>query len=160
MRVRIPSPAPSFIRLLLQFAVIDEMGKFESIKARQLGVSPSAAMAKLVRMFLFQTLSRLNENVCFRCGKVIERLMELSIDHKEPWLHVDPKLFWDLSNVAVSHKACNSGARRSRPRLYKAGRKEWKASFALMYSDPIKRDKWNARRRELYKFKMAHSSTG
>lgn len=30
-----------------------------------------------------------------------------SIEHKEPWLHNSPELFWDLENITYSHKKCN-----------------------------------------------------
>lgn len=30
-----------------------------------------------------------------------------SIEHIEPWIGVDPDLFWDLDNITFSHKKCN-----------------------------------------------------
>ena len=38
---------------------------------------------------------------------------DLGIDHQEPWLDVSVERFWDLSNIAFSHKVCNNRARRS-----------------------------------------------
>lgn len=49
---------------------------------------------------------------CYRCGGPIERVEELSIDHKEAWMGAsDPvQSFWDLENIAFSHSSCNSAA--------------------------------------------------
>ena len=40
----------------------------------------------------------------------------MSIDHKTPWLHSeDPRgLFFDIDNIAFSHKSCNYSAARNR----------------------------------------------
>ncbi|MBA2733459.1 MAG: HNH endonuclease [Acidobacteria bacterium] len=57
---------------------------------------------------MFDLPQRHNENTCFRCGEKIESAAELSIEHKQPWLDVSANLFWDLSNVALSHGRCNT----------------------------------------------------
>lgn len=134
-------------------------------KTKQLGMRIRTASAKLQRMVLFKMFQRLNEDVCYRCKLKIENLRDFSLDHKKAWLHVDPKLFWELDNIAASHTGCNSGARRGSPRprakKHKDKQSKWRSDFAAMYSDPKKRERWNARRRELYAEKIkARSSSG
>lgn len=65
------------------------------------------ACGQLRRMVMFHVLERHRENVCFRCGDLIERAEDLSIEHKEPWQAVGAQLFWDLNNIAFSHVGCN-----------------------------------------------------
>jgi hypothetical protein len=127
------------------------MGKASEVeKEKQLGMSVTTARHKLGRMLLFRLYQRLGEDTCFRCGEKIERLEDFSVDHKNSWLHGETALFWDLDNVVASHGSCNSGARRSRPKKYPDGRTRSRVKFSEMYADPVKRDKWNKRRRELY----------
>jgi hypothetical protein len=45
-------------------------------------------------------------NQCFRCQQPMT-LMDYSIEHKKEWLGDDSNLFWDISNIAFSHKKCN-----------------------------------------------------
>jgi hypothetical protein len=100
-----------------------EGGKMRAIdkkKVEQLGMSMGTATHRLRKMVLFELLKRYKENICFRCGKEINDLLELTIEHKEPWLHVSPDLFWDVSNIAFSHSRCN---RPDRP-VYNKKRKE------------------------------------
>lgn len=76
--------------------------------AQQLGMSHGAAAGQLRKRILFSLLSRLKENVCFKCGKEISTVDELSIEHKKPWENVSADLFWDLENIAFSHLRCNT----------------------------------------------------
>lgn len=76
-------------------------------KNDQLGMPFGTANARLKKNILFSLLVRLNDNVCFQCGKVIDTVEELSIEHKKPWLDSSPELFWDLNNIAFSHLSCN-----------------------------------------------------
>lgn len=82
-------------------------------KSRQLGMPFGTANAKLRKMILFHLLKKHNENICFQCGKVIETVEELSIEHKKPWLHESTELFWDIADIAFSHLHCNSGTHRN-----------------------------------------------
>lgn len=71
------------------------------------------AWARLRKIVLFDILKRHNENICYQCGKVIESVEVLSIEHKKPWQNENPKLFWSLDNIAFSHLSCNvANARR------------------------------------------------
>lgn len=65
------------------------------------------ACNKLRRMVMFNLLQRHRENVCFRCGKDILCTEDLTLEHKEAWQDVGPDPFWDLNNIAFSHKKCN-----------------------------------------------------
>jgi hypothetical protein len=88
-------------------------------KASQLGMAYGTACYRLRKMLLFHLAQQLELTKCHRCRKPITELSEFSIDHKKPWLHVDPALFWDLNNVAFSHLDCNTAGRRRRPGIPK-----------------------------------------
>lgn len=72
-----------------------------------LGMPAGRAQYKLSRMVLFRQLQKHSENICSRCGQEIQSVNDLSIEHLKPWEGRSGKLFWDLDNVAFSHKACN-----------------------------------------------------
>jgi hypothetical protein len=72
------------------------------------------ASARLKKQVMLHLLQRLGEDLCLRCGQRIERAEDLSLDHRNPWLHVDPGLFWDLNNIAFSHKWCNTTDRNAK----------------------------------------------
>ena len=76
-------------------------------KAEILGMPFGTACNKLRRMVMFELLRRHGENICFKCGKEILRAADLTLEHKEPWQSAGPALFWDLKNIAFSHKQCN-----------------------------------------------------
>lgn len=81
-------------------------------KTNQLGVNPSTAAHRLRTDILFAFVKE-KGCVCFRCGGELTR-ETFSIDHKVPWLDTeDPrKAFFDLDNIAFSHKSCNYGEAR------------------------------------------------
>lgn len=66
------------------------------------------ACNRLRKKLLFALAKELGRLTCLRCGEPIKNVGEFSIDHKQPWLDVDPDLFWSLRNVAFSHSSCNS----------------------------------------------------
>lgn len=72
-----------------------------------LGMPHGTAFARLRKNILFDLLQRHGENTCFKCGKLINTSDELSVEHKHPWEDRDPNLFWDLENIAFSHRKCN-----------------------------------------------------
>lgn len=76
-------------------------------KAQQLGMPIGTASARLRKRIIFSLLKRLDETSCFKCGEEILKPDDLSIEHKLPWLDRDVSRFWDLDNVAFSHKGCN-----------------------------------------------------
>lgn len=77
-------------------------------KAAQLGMPLGTASHRLRKMVMFNLIKRLEEDQCYRCQRKIRSPEELSIDHKQDWLNVDPDLFWDLDNIAFSHLRCNN----------------------------------------------------
>jgi hypothetical protein len=78
-----------------------------SKKAETLGMPHGTANGRLRKNILFHLLTRLKENVCFKCRKEIQTVDELSIEHKLPWEGRSAELFWDLNNIAFSHLVCN-----------------------------------------------------
>jgi len=84
-------------------------------KKDQLGCDPGTAQYRLTRLILFDLICKLELNYCYQCKSIISSVEDLSIEHKVPWLDSnDPKeLFYDIDNIAFSHKSCNYGAARS-----------------------------------------------
>ena len=72
-----------------------------------LGMPFGTACNRLRRMVMFDLLQRHKENVCYKCGKIILKTDDLTLEHKEAWQSVGPSLFWDLNNIAFSHRQCN-----------------------------------------------------
>ena len=90
-------------------------------KAEFLGMPWGTAAGRLRKMIMFDLLKQFNRNFCYKCGKLIKDIDDLSIEHKKPWLYVDKNLFWDLSNIAFSHLKCNT---TDRPRGFDEDCKE------------------------------------
>lgn len=76
-------------------------------KAAQLGMPFGTAAHRLRKMIMFRMMQKCAEDTCHNCGDKIETVDELSIEHIEPWLGVNPDLFWDLDNITWSHLRCN-----------------------------------------------------
>lgn len=78
-------------------------------KERLLGESYGAATGRLRKEVLFQLLVNQGLDVCFQCGRKIEKANDVSIEHKKPWMSAEnPKeAFYDLDNIAISHLRCN-----------------------------------------------------
>lgn len=81
-------------------------------KNQQLGMNPGTASHRLLKDILFDFVIRAGHK-CFQCGGDMTR-EDFSIEHKEPWIDsADPVgMFFDLKNIAFSHKRCNFGASR------------------------------------------------
>lgn len=84
-------------------------------KDATLGMPHGTANSRLRKNILFHLLKKHGENVCFKCGQVIDKVEDLSIEHKLPWEGRSAELFWDLSNIAFSHLRCN------RPHILRGG---------------------------------------
>src|SRR5271167_4632752 len=82
-------------------------------RTTQLGMAWGTAAHRLRQQLFFSLLVKLGENKCFKCGEMIEKASELSIEHKKDWLDVDPALFWAEDNIAYSHRKCNMPSRRT-----------------------------------------------
>jgi hypothetical protein len=83
------------------------MSDSNQLRAKILGMPFGTACNRLRRMVMFDLLCRHEENFCFKCGKVISTAGDLSLEHREPWQDRGPSLFWDLGNIAFSHRKCN-----------------------------------------------------
>ena len=90
------------------------MKDYNRKKGQQLGMPHGTAAGRLRKAIMFELLKETGKNVCFQCGKIIEDVSDLSIEHIVPWLDSeDPKgLFFDYGNIAFSHLSCNSSAAR------------------------------------------------
>jgi len=84
-----------------------------------LGQPIGTAAHRLRKMIIFDMCKKLSLDMCYRCHLRIEKIEELSIDHKKPYLNGDDplRLFWDINNIAFSHSKCNSAAARRPPKL-------------------------------------------
>lgn len=78
-------------------------------QAAALGMSRGTANHRLLKQIVLKMLQGLNQHWCFQCGGEIKSVSEMSVEHKVPW-DGKPDLFWDLDNVAFSHRDCNSAA--------------------------------------------------
>ncbi len=100
----------------------DHLNKGNRVKSDFLGINIHKANHRLTRRFIFHLAGRLRMLDCYRCHKPIATYEEMSIDHKEDWLKVDPALFWDVENLALSHKRCNKPrSRRGIPSTKRVG---------------------------------------
>ncbi|HXQ38298.1 MAG TPA: hypothetical protein VN843_30130 [Anaerolineales bacterium] len=82
-------------------------------KSVTLGMPHGTATNRLRKNILFHLLKKHGENYCFRCCESIERVDDLSIEHKQPWEGISAELFWDLNNIAFSHLCCNTPHRHN-----------------------------------------------
>jgi hypothetical protein len=85
----------------------------EGKKKDQLGMNPSTARNRLMKVIMHSMAVKLGIDCCFQCGEKIP-LEEFSIEHKTPWLDSDnpTELYFDIENIAFSHQPCNSGEAR------------------------------------------------
>jgi hypothetical protein len=73
-----------------------------------LGMPFNKASRDLWRVVILGLLHDTGRDYCYRCERRISDPKEISIEHKVPWESTQrPELFWDLNNVAFSHKKCN-----------------------------------------------------
>jgi len=95
----------------------------------QLGISYGAARNRLWAQLLLRMAQELCRDACFRCGKRIETVEEFSVDHKKAWLDESSDLFWDLNNIAFSHRTCNGKAARRNPEAQRESIKQYWAKI-------------------------------
>ena len=89
------------------------MNKSNARKNATLGMSHSTASHRLRKNVMFHLLKKHGENVCFKCSEDIDKVDDLSIEHKKPWESISADLFWDIENIAFSHLRCNRPDRPS-----------------------------------------------
>ena len=85
--------------------------------AKLLGMPHQSAMAKLERMWLFELIKEKGLGDCYHCGFPVESDEDMSTEHINPWggntaknICADVNKFWDIKNLRISHKRCNSSA--------------------------------------------------
>lgn len=84
--------------------------KSNSRKDSLLGEPHGTANSRLKKAIIFMLAGEIDGRLaCFRCGKTIADVRDLSIEHKESWQSAaDPRMaFFDLKNIAFSHLRCN-----------------------------------------------------
>lgn len=118
---------------------------------RQLGMPHGTAVYRLLRLIIYRFAVETGKDICYRCNEKICR-DEFSIEHKKPWLHVSPDLFWSEDNIAFSHQRCNSKFARqinkAKPKLRKVGKPgtSWcnkHKGFSLNSEFGVNQDTWN-----------------
>lgn len=83
-------------------------------KSKMLGMPYATAFNRLRKQVMFELLTgRQFSSLCFKCGQPITSAEELSIEHKIPWEGNAVSLFWDIGNIAFSHRRCNRPHRPS-----------------------------------------------
>lgn len=92
--------------------MVTRYDKLNNEKSIQLGMPFGTASHRLRKAVLFKYVQKAGDDVCFKCNKKIISIDELTIEHKKVWLHINPELFWDLNNIAFSHKICNKAERQ------------------------------------------------
>jgi hypothetical protein len=110
-------------------------------KNQTLGMPHGTAAGKLRKNVLFRQLKKHNENVCVRCGGIIQSPDDLSIEHIKPWEGISAELFWDLDNVAFSHTKCNRPHSNPGPKIFTPEGTAWcsKHQTSLPVSEFYKR---------------------
>lgn len=90
-------------------------------KKALLGMDAGTASNKLVKDILFKYIFEAGHK-CFRCGGELTR-DTFSIEHKTAWMSADNphKAFFDLDNIAYSHKSCNYAAAHLGKSVYECG---------------------------------------
>lgn len=85
---------------------IDLKRKYES----QLGTSLGKARNELYNKVLLNYAQQSNNDMCSKCNSKIEHHSDLSIDHIKPWRNSEKahELYFDLDNVSLAHKNCNT----------------------------------------------------
>lgn len=84
-----------------------------------LGMKQQTARKRLERMIILHWGRKCGFGNCYQCNQPINSIEDMSIEHIKPWggneygLDADPELFWDLENIALSHKTCNTSCGRS-----------------------------------------------
>lgn len=85
-------------------------------KSEQLGISYSKASHTLRKNIMFLLIQQCGMDRCYVCGATICDANTLSIEHKQAWMYSkEPsKLYFELSNIAFSHRSCNVKRKRGK----------------------------------------------
>ena len=100
------------------YSSVDESSElYQKMLKSILGASYGTAKKQLARNLIFHFWGNRYGKRCYQCGEEIESISDMSIEHKTPWLDIDPKLFWDKNNISLSHKLCTYGAARQTQKI-------------------------------------------
>jgi hypothetical protein len=84
-------------------------------KADQLGMAMGTAEKHLRKEIIHELASQLGKDLCCRCNLKIDSPDDFSIVHVQDW-EENSDLFWDLTNIAFSHTACEAARSGKRQR--------------------------------------------
>lgn len=119
------------------------MNKSKINKSEALGMNIGTATGRLRKAVLFSLVCRLGENKCYQCGEEICSVEELSMEHKEPWLHADnpEESFFDLNNITFSHLSCNSAAASKPGKVYESRADKRRAFYRRRWAKKTKEER-------------------
>jgi hypothetical protein len=83
-------------------------------KSEALGMSYGKAANILRKNIIFHLMQKCREDKCFRCGKPISNIEDMSIEHKISWMKSNNPIdnFFSMDNIAFSHLNCNISANK------------------------------------------------
>jgi hypothetical protein len=104
-------------------------------KRELLGQPIGTATAKLRKSLMYEMAVLLDWHICYRCEQPIDDIDQFSIEHKKAWASAQDPLeaFFDLTNIAFSHHACNVGAGVRPTKSYSNEQERSRANFAKYY---------------------------
>jgi hypothetical protein len=120
-------------------------------KSRLLGLPFTTARLRLQRDIVFELAKRCQMDDCFRCGKKIERVEDMTIEHKTAWMSApDPvATFFDLENIAFSHSLCNTKVALDARRKYASPKERRRAKEDRhREANVIRRRAWRQSKRD------------
>ena len=121
-------------------------------KTELLGMPIGTATRRLRKNLLFRLVKQLGMDGCYQCGRPIEAVEDLSIEHKLPWQSApDPVgAFFDLDNIAFSHISCNIAAGVKPNKRFASAAEQSRAKSARHRQDPVRATAFNTWRRARY----------
>ena len=126
-------------------------------RAELLGKPFGTASAILRKSLLYELAKKLSMLSCYRCGSDIKGVDEFSIEHKTAWMSSEDPVatFYDVDNIAFSHRSCNSAAAARPNRVYKDKKERSRAAFKRYYANDASRDKFLEKKRTRYRNSVA-----
>jgi hypothetical protein len=87
---------------------------YKAKKSEQLGMPIDKARDMIKKRFMLHLAEQLGVNFCYQCGEPVTT-DDMSIEHKISFVGAEDPLttFFDMDNIALSHKKCNTAARRT-----------------------------------------------
>lgn len=116
-------------------------------KSALLGMPLGTAANRLRKILMFELVKKCNLTKCHQCGKDIQTVEELSIEHKNGWqLSKNPlAAYFDIENIGFSHLRCNVAAGTRPTKIYET-RREYQRVYESSPDQRAKKKIRNARR--------------